>query len=280
MTISEDEFEAKARSMAPNPPAPAATPVSESVKFGEREGRCDRCERGLQQVQLRDGGAWVPARCEACRQPAETAKAEAAASARAAVASGQLNVPKRYVPVTLENFRLHGERGDRDDQARILQLARRYAADWPEVAELIVFRGGFGTGKGHISWSLAKLIAEAYGADVRVVKLPDLIRDLRETWRRDAPDTESQRLMRYRRADLLVVDEVSRHAFYGESFRHLYDVVDYRVEQMRPTILTTNEDHQGLAEVLGPALTSRAAGSSGLWEFGERDFRVNEFRAA
>ena len=107
--------------------------------------------------------------------------------------------------------------------------------------------------------------------------LADIIRDLRESWRRRADDdgpSERQRLAAYRSADLLVIDEVSRHALYGEPTQHLYDLIAPREANLQPTILTTNESAAGLEDLIGPALTSRAAGAGGLWEFGTTDLRI------
>lgn len=63
------------------------------------------------------------------------------------------------------------------------------------------------------------------------------------------------------------------HAFFGQPTQHLYDLVAWREARLLPTILTTNHAGDGLGGVLGPALLSRAAGWSGVWEFGERDYR-------
>jgi DNA replication protein DnaC len=134
--------------------------------------------------------------------------------------------------------------------------------------------GGPGTGKGHMSWAIVRKLAETHGVLSKVTNVPDLIRDLRESWGRPELATESERLTAYREPELLVVDEVSAHAFYGEPSRHLYDLVNYRIEWMRPTILTTNEDASDFAELLGPALSSRLAGQSHIWNFGHTDYRL------
>lgn len=216
---------------------------------------------------------WIPAKCPGCRGIDDVERANSAEDARRALVLAELDVPKLYCNVTLESFQLHGKDEQRDRQGRILQLARRYVASWPDVDAVVVFRGAPGSGKGHVAWSIAKHVALEHRSSARVCKLPDVVRDLREAWRTDDGPSEQARLWKYRLPDLLVVDEVSRHAFYGEPRQHLYDLIDNRVERGKPTILTTNEEPAGLAELLGPALVSRAAGS-GLWEFGNADWRL------
>ena len=104
--------------------------------------------------------------------------------------------------------------------------------------------------------------------------VPDIVRQLRQSWGRPEMPSEIEVLERYREPDLLVIDEVSEHAFYGEPTRHLYDLVNHRLEWRRPTILTTNETPVSFEKMLGPALTSRCAGESGLWAFGDDDYRI------
>jgi DNA replication protein DnaC len=107
-----------------------------------------------------------------------------------------------------------------------------------------------------------------------MVKLPVLIRELRDTWNRDSGKTYDQVLAGYVETDLLVIDEVSRHAFYGNQIhQHLYDVIDTRIEYRRPTILTTNESEEGLVEVIRPALFNRVEGEGGVVPFGETSWR-------
>lgn len=185
-----------------------------------------------------------------------------------------LAVPPLYEHATLATFESHGSPADQETQERVRRIAARYLGSWPLVEMVLVFHGGTGSGKGHLAWSIAKALVETADARVEVVKLPGLIRKLRDTWRTDSGATYDQVLGRYWSLDLLVIDEVSRHAFYGQQIhQHLYDIIDYRVEQLRPTILTSNEDGPGLTEILGPALVSRLEGAGGLIDFGTADYR-------
>jgi len=239
--------------------------------FGqERDATCS-CGAAFRQIWY--GKRWIPIACSRCRGLAEDERTLSTVAATAAVRLAALEVPALYREVDLASFELHGSAEQRDRQSRILQFARRYLGRWPDVEAVIVFRGAPGSGKGHIVWSLAKALVTELGATAYVCKLPDVIRDLREAWRNDDGPSERERLARYRTPDLLAIDEVSRHAFYGEPRQHLYDLIDHRVERGKPTLLTTNEDSAGLADLLGPALVSRAAGS-GIWEFGAADWRL------
>lgn len=249
------------------------TPLGEIVgQIGEtRPARCTCGASFTQHAFL--AGRWMPLKCERCRGIEEQEHASGAEAARRELVLAELDVPKLYRNVSLGTFEFHGSTDQREKQGRVLQLGRRYVGSWPEVDAVVVFRGAPGTGKGHVMWSIAKYLATECRVSARVCKLPDVVRDLREAWRNEDGPSEHLRLAKYRAPDFLAIDEVSRHAFYGEPRQHLYDLVDHRVERGKPTILTTNEDRAGLAELLGPALVSRAAGS-GIWEFGTGDWRL------
>lgn len=242
----------------------------------QRLAHCEACGGEYTQTRMLNG--WAPAHCASCRgatlqQLGVVVPSDEAARLRLEL----LAVPPKYAAASIDNFQLHGETSDRNRQSRLLIMARRYLAEWPNVPDVVVFRGGPGSGKGHLAWSIVKTLVGSYDVQARVVKLGDTIRDLREAWRSEGGLSEAQRLERYRKPNLLVVDEVSRHAFYGEPHRHLYDLIDHRLEWCRPTILTTNEEPAAFADLLGPALTSRVA-STGLWEFGELDYRLTTGR--
>lgn len=221
---------------------------------------------------------FVAQRCNACIARVEAEKTAAEERLRREEAIAGLHVPPLYADATLDSF------VTRDVPALVaaLKYARDFVATWPDVPMISIFTGHFGTGKGHLSWSIAKDLASTHGVRGRVVVLSDVIRDLRETWGQKNAEgpTDVERVAKYRAPNLLVIDEVSRHAFFGQPMQHLYDLVAWREVHLRPTIITTNESGEELASVLGPALSSRAIGWGGLVRFGDQDYRIMKREAA
>lgn len=229
---------------------------------------------------------WSPVRCPACIARAQAAIRATDQETRKSLLAERrrraeflLNVPLLYAEASLKTFELHGTPEQQEELGKVLHLARNYLTSWPHTQEsypLLLFQGPPGSGKGHLAWSIASWLVQEHTAKVRVVKLAAIIRDLREAWRDPAGPSEDQRLTAYRQLDLLVIDEVSRHAFYGKEVKqHLYDIVDDRLEQRRPTILTTNEDDDGIGEILGAALTNRLS-TGGKVPFPAVDWRSRE----
>jgi DNA replication protein DnaC len=269
----------------------APAKVSDAIRrFKEREHPCgfEGCPTLVNQFYF--ANMWTPEHCPRCASRLreqrsmtreERSRVEREQAGKAALTN--LRVPKLYADVSLETFELHGEPEDRKAQEVALTVGRDYIASWPDVGvdrNLITLRGTYGSGKGHWAWSVCKAVAQEHAAAVAFIRLPDLIRELRASWNDSTLASESQVLTRYRKLDLLYVDEVSRHAFYGQGFQHLLDVIDHRVNNQRPTILTTNDDDATLEDILGGATMSRLNGCGGILEFGNDDWRRRDREAA
>ncbi len=135
-----------------------------------------------------------------------------------------------------------------------------------------------GSGKTFWAWAIAKHVGITKGQSVELALFDDVVRDLRGSWGDgDGGPSEATRIQRYRRVDLLVLDEVSRHAMTAKAVQsHLYSLVAVREQWYRPTILTTNETPETLTEMLGPALLSRVTAWNGLWLFKAKDYRIEQ----
>lgn len=269
------------------------TPLSELTQPATRQARCADCSTVIEQggVQVGQHWLWSPVRCPPCIEKRNTALLESDAQdhedetasrqlqeqRRIAKAVEALIVPPDYRDVSLRKFEFHSEPADREFQRHVVRKGIQYIGTWPEPPQtILVLRGGVGTGKGHWAWSVTKAIVATTGARARVVKCSDLVRRLRASWGQAQTDVESESaaLSFYRELDLLVIDEVSTHAFYGQQIhQHLYDVIDHRTEWRRPTILTSNESDAGLEAILRPALMDRLHHRGGILEFGEASYR-------
>lgn len=227
------------------------------------------------------GGAW---RCNACEAAAEMARRaalaerdklaeEARQQTRIDRALKALNVPTLYAAATFDTWQMHGTPEARAVQDKMRERGRSYLRKWPDVPALVLLRGEPGTGKGHWAWSVAKDVASR-GHGVLVIKAADMIRRLRASWRDKDAESEDKVLRELREVPLLVIDELSSHAFYGEKVsQHLFDVVDHRLEWVRPTIITSNEDVPGLQTILRPALWDRVFASGAVLDFGAESYR-------
>lgn len=155
-------------------------------------------------------------------------------------------IPSRFVGRTFENFE-----ADTDPKRHALTVARDFVENFEanrKNGAALIFAGKPGTGKSHLAAAMLQALRRY---DVRYATCMDMIRAVRETWRRDSDKTESQVLNFFGRLDLLVIDEVGMQ--YGTDGEQtiLFDVLDRRYREMLPVVILTNQNKDGLRQYIG-----------------------------
>ena len=158
-----------------------------------------------------------------------------------------MGVRGRYHSATFDSFDVDGAL-----QADALTACAEWAgglARGPAGALWIL--GGVGTGKTHLGVAVAQAIAEDQGATVRVATAREIVREVRETWRPEATERESEILVRYGECDLLVLDDLG-HGFNTDAEAlQLAEVIDRRYACHRATIVISSLSRHALAHVIG-----------------------------
>lgn len=163
-------------------------------------------------------------------------------------------IPPRFVGRTFANYR--AEQGTKAFNVR--DICYTYAKEFDrnlKTGASLVLSGNPGTGKSHLAAAiLQEILPKHVGA---YVTLMDLIRKLRDTWRRDSEMTESQLLAKLQAIPLLVIDEVGVQ--YGTDGERsiLFDVMDRRYREVRPTILMTNLGKEDFRQAVGDRVFDR-----------------------
>lgn len=127
----------------------------------------------------------------------------------------------------------------------------------------VVMCGSVGTGKTLLMAATVNQLLAA-GKRCRIVKMLDLIRELKDCWRRGADFTETQLIKQFSNIDLLVIDEVG--IGYGSDTEKLFifDVIDGRYNNMLPTVLVSNLDITGVKQAVGDRVVDRLREDGGL----------------
>lgn len=119
-----------------------------------------------------------------------------------------------------------------------------------------------GTGKTHLAVALAKtLLDEGYDVHFSSVRL--LLREVREI-RGSREERESETIQRRVRYDLLILDEVGMQ--FGSEAEHLllFDVLNGRYEELKPTVLISNLAVDALPDYLDFRLVDRLRENGGV----------------
>ena len=103
----------------------------------------------------------------------------------------------------------------------------------------LVLSGSVGTGKTHLAKSIAASQLQ-YGRQCFVSTWPDLLDLLRAGYQKDAKDNMQQRLDWIKQVELLVIDDLGVEARTDWGLEQLYRVVNWRYDNNKPLVLTTN----------------------------------------
>jgi DNA replication protein DnaC len=177
-------------------------------------------------------------------------------------------IPARFIGQTFDTFV-----ADTNPKRHALTLARDYAENFEEHSKrggVLIFAGKPGTGKSHLAGAILQAVLTP---DVRYITCMDLIRMVRETWRKDSEKSETQVLRYLERLDLLVIDEVGMQ--YGTEGEQtiLFDVLDRRYREVRPMVLLTNQNRDGFKSFVGDRIYDRLVETSRWVPFDWESFR-------
>lgn len=195
------------------------------------------------------GGIWT--RCPVCTaeaQARETTERERRereeANERWQRRLGHAGIPDRFQDRSLKSYV-----AETDGQRRALAFADAYADSFDDAlatGRSAVFIGKPGTGKTHLAVGIGLRVMHRDSRIVHFSTVMRAIRRVRNTWNRNADESETEAIEAFTLPDLLILDEVGIQ--YGSDAEKLliFDILNERYENRRPTLLLSN---LGLDEV-------------------------------
>jgi DNA replication protein DnaC len=163
-------------------------------------------------------------------------------------------IPIRFASCTFENYVAGSEK-----QRRALALALAFAEQFETVREAggnLTFCGAPGCGKTHLACAIGNQLLDS-GRTVIYTQAIEMVRAIRDTWRRDSDKSGTEVINRYRNTALLIVDEIGVQFGSDAERTHFFDVLDGRYREMRPSLIISNLNEKGLQEFLGSRLFDR-----------------------
>jgi len=197
---------------------------------------CSRIQRELQEAESKEAEE---------RQRQERIEARLSAS----------GIPLGFRGRTFENYR-----PDTPDMASALNISREFADNFHAAhlksGTFLVFGGQPGTGKSHLALAIAQQVISR--STVMYLDVMDVFRKVRSTWGKESRQTEDDVLRLLGSViDLLIIDEVGSQRGTDDEQMILFDVINRRYRDLRPTILLTNLMGKTLTDYLGPRITDR-----------------------
>lgn len=220
--------------------------------------------------------------CPACSRErlAEVETQERQDQQRLAVAArlerqlGQALIPQRFKTKTFESYRASTDR-----QRVALAACQGYAADFPEHAasgRCLLLLGHVGNGKTHLAAAIASVVVEQHRHNVLYTTVSRVCQQVKASYGKDSAQSEREALEIFRTPELLILDEVG--ASYGTDFERMvmFEVVNARYEDVKPTIVISNLGAPALSGALGDRTVDRLREGGGVvvvfdWESARRE---------
>ena len=157
----------------------------------------------------------------------------------------------------------------------ILRACREYAERLRPHSPSLLFYGGTGLGKTHLSLAIANAAIEkgfgvVYGS----------VQSFTSSFEKERFDREDEQSTAgsMKDCDLLILDDLGAESESKYINAALYDVINTRMMADRPTIISSNLNLKEIERRYGERLASRIAGYYGKLEFMGRDMRASAQR--
>lgn len=176
-------------------------------------------------------------------------------------------IPPRFADRRLSNYQ-----PTCPEAAKALQVAQQYADTFQQAMDTgrsLILIGNVGAGKTHLAVGIAHEVMHQ-GYTALFASVMGAVRSIKETYgRREL--TESQAIARLVEPDLLILDEVGVQFSSDTERLYLFEILNGRYENMRPTIVISNLDMAGIKECLGQRVYDRLREGDGravsfVWE--------------
>lgn len=179
---------------------------------------------------------------------------------------------------TFDNFDLSfysDKNGERLQMEGILEGCKRYVEVFPkDYTAGLLFLGGTGLGKTHLSAAVANKIA-AKGYSV-IFESAQQIFDTCDAVRFNRMDIGEK--LKYENCNLLIIDDLGAECITQYSVSAMTSLIDLRIVNGRPTIINTNLKKFDIRKIYGERLFSRLIGEFRMLQFAGTDIRMQKIK--
>lgn len=169
------------------------------------------------------------------------------------------------VPPRFQDANFDGYQPGNAQALKILATLREYAGKFDQHRKLglsLILCGGPGTGKTHLSCAVLRALAHEQGITGRYATAYRAVQEVRDSYR-SREVSELQAMDAFVKPDLLVLDEIGVQ--YGTDSEHLilFNILNGRYEALKPTIVISNLNVDGVIKYLDARVYDRLRENGG-----------------
>ena len=158
----------------------------------------------------------------------------------------------------------------------IMEKVKKHCWDYANTFTLqsqnLLFQGGVGLGKTHLSLAIAgRVISKGYGV---IYGSAQNFFNTIESEHFGRSDDKQYTLNLLKTCDLLILDDIGTEFVTQFTTAVLYDIINTRLLTGRPTIISTNLNIEGLKSKYDERITSRISGNYFRMQFVGSDIRI------
>ena len=159
---------------------------------------------------------------------------------------------------------------------RVKTICERYSDtfnDRLQNCDSVLMFGNPGTGKNMLAACICQSLVTNQFSVIHTTAMK-LVRKIKESWGKGKDQTEQEAINQFSNPDLLVIDEIGVQ-FGSETEKILlFEVINERYENMRPTVLISNLGAVDVEDYLGSRIIDRFhEGKSSMLEFTWESYR-------
>ncbi len=152
-----------------------------------------------------------------------------------------------------------GGRTVNDYMNGVYRYCRRYADQFDSFSEGLIFMGGTGLGKTHLSLAIAREVIEK-GFGVIYVSAPNILSRLETSQFGGRSDDRIEDEQLLQECDLLIIDDLGTEFVTKFTQAAIYNIINTRLNSGKPVIISTNLSTKELENIYGTRMVSRIVG--------------------
>jgi DNA replication protein DnaC len=210
-------------------------------------------------LEMLVAGEWKGNACPKCmdEKGLEEKASREKVQRQMAITSAMKNagIPKRFQEKSFEDYKTGNDKGKK----RALNICEGYAENFDQVSvngTSMVMCGKPGTGKSHLACSIGNHLIRSLRT-VCFIGAVAAVGRVKETYGKQAIETERSVIEWLAGLDLLILDEIGVQFGTDTERMILFQIINKRYEEMKPTLIISNLAKKELAAYVGGRVMDR-----------------------